>query len=279
MTKLSIASGQRTEIGTLLLQLDQARSGYPTALAKAARYVLENPQLALHQSVAELSSHAKVGQASVVRLCRELGFQGYTEFKLALSADLAKHRFETTQSVPGISSQLDETADTLCRSIIDTAALLNRDMLEVSASQIVAATRIDLFGLGVSGIVAELLGYRLLRMGLTANAMRDPVLADEVSGGLGPHAVVIAVSQSGTSTETVNFARAAAEKGSFVVAVTCHPKSPLARTSNAYLQMARLDQPSYGGPITDVPRAVLVGEALSHAIEKVTITKRSGRME
>ncbi|QPH54780.1 MurR/RpiR family transcriptional regulator [Pontivivens ytuae] len=279
MTELLNASGSRIETGVLLVQLDQARSGYPTALAKAAGYILENPELAIHQSVAELSSHAKVGQASVVRLCRELGFRGYTDFKLALSADLAKRQSQTVEAPVGIRTQLDETADTLCRSILDTTALLNRDMLEVSATRILEATRIDLFGLGVSGIVAELLGYRLLRVGLTANAMRDPALAQEVSGGLGPHAVVIAVSQSGTTTETVNFARSAAEKGSFVIAVTCHPKSPLARLSNAYLQMAKLDQPSYGGPITDVPRAVMVGEALSHAIEKAEAFKRSGNLE
>lgn len=279
MTVPSFARRQSTETRALLLQLDQAQSGYPTALAKAARYVLENPELAIHQSVAELSGHAKVGQASVVRLCRELGFGGYTDFKLALAADLVKRRPDTTNAPAGIENELDVMAETLCRSILDTAGLLNRDMLEVAATRIRSATRVDLFGLGVSGMIAELIGYRLLRMGLTANAMRDPVLAHEVSAGLGPHAVAIAVSQSGTSTETVNFARTASEKGCFVIAITCQSKAPLARLSNAYLQMARLDQPSYGGPITDVPRAVLVGEALANAIENIDISKRTGRSE
>jgi DNA-binding MurR/RpiR family transcriptional regulator len=267
MTKALGSPRHRTEARALLLRLDHAQSGYPTALAKAARYVLENPELAIHQSVAELGSNAKVGQASVIRLCRELGFDGFTDLKLALAADLARHRSETTEAPAGITSQLDETAGILCRSIVDTAALVNRDMLDVAAARIRASTRIDLFGLGVSGIVAELIGYRLLRIGLTANAMRDPILAQEVSKGLGPASVAIGVSQSGTSTDTVNFARAAAERGAFVIAVTCHSRSPLARISNAYLQMARLDQPSYGGPITDVPRAVLIGEILAHIIE------------
>ena len=59
----------------------------------------------------------------------------------------------------------------------------------------------------------------------------------------------------------------ARDRAAFTVAVTCHPKSPLARAADETLMMARLREPSYGGPITDVPRAVLVAEALAIAVE------------
>ena len=42
--------------------------------------------------------------------------------------------------------------------------------------------------------------------------------------------------------------------------------------------MARLKEPSYGGPITDVPRAVFVAEALAIALAdlKPTATPQTG---
>ena len=73
----------------LLSRLDRTIDRYPGALARAAQYIVENPEKVVYQSLAELSDYAKAGQASIVRLCRELGFEGFTEFKLALSADLA----------------------------------------------------------------------------------------------------------------------------------------------------------------------------------------------
>ena len=74
---------------SLLLRLQSAFDRYPNALVRAAQYILENPEKVIHQSLAELSTYSETGQASIVRLCQELGYDGYTQFKIALSADLA----------------------------------------------------------------------------------------------------------------------------------------------------------------------------------------------
>lgn len=256
----------------LLVRLDAAIDQFPPALARAAQCILENPDKVVHQSLAELGDYAKVGQASVVRLCRELGFEGFTQFKIALSADLALHRARDAGQPQAAQDALGQTADLLSASIRETRELLDAGVLARVAERVAGSIRIDLFGMGVSGIVGELVAYRLLRLGCHANAMRDAVLAHEVSGGLGPQTTAIAVSQSGTTPETRRFLKQAADAGAFTVALTCHPKSPLARAADETLAMARLREPSYGGPITDVPRAVLVAEALAlalaaHAVE------------
>ena len=60
------------------------------ALRRLAEVVLASPQEAIYQSVTELADLAGVGEASVIRLCRDLGFKGFQDFKLALAADLAR---------------------------------------------------------------------------------------------------------------------------------------------------------------------------------------------
>lgn len=251
----------------LLIRLDNALDTYPGALARAAQYVVENPEKVVHQSLAELSDFAKVGQASVIRLCRELGFDGFTPFKIALSADLAVRNSGDVAANGGASDPLSRTADLLCASINETRQLLDDEALSRIADRLARSVRVDLFGMGVSGMIGELIGYRLLRLGFHANAMRDAVLAHEVSNGLGPKATTIAISQSGSTPDTVQFLKHAHDAGAFTVAVTCHPKSALAKVADETLTMARLQEPTYGGPITDVPRAVLIAEAIALSLQ------------
>lgn len=248
------------------MRLQSTFDHYPTALVRAAHYILENPEKVIHQSLAELSTYSETGQASIVRLCQELGYDGFTQFKIALSADLARR--DTTPAPEGPSDPLDQMSQLLCDSITRTRELIGEAELRHVADGLSKAVRIDLFGSGVSGMIADLIAYRLLRQGLHANSVRDAVLAHEISGGLGKQTAAIAVSQSGATPDTVKFLRYAHDAGAFTVAITCHPKSPLAKAADETLRMARLKEPTYGGPVTDVPRAVFVAEALAITIAK-----------
>ena len=249
----------------LLVKLQSSLGHFPVALARAAKYILENPEKVVHQSLAEVSSFSGSGQATILRLSRELGFGGYTEFRIALSAELAVSATRLRDADP-VADELDNVVAQINASTVDTRALLEPETIERCAARLKAARRIDVFGVGVSGMIAELLGYRLLRAGCNAITLRDAVLAHKVSGGLDTGAAAIAVSQSGSTPETINFLQNAHKTGAFTIAVTCHPRSALARGADETLIMARLSAASYGGPITDVPRAVVVGEALALAI-------------
>ena len=49
------------------------------ALRRLAEVVLASPQEVIYQSVTELAELAEVGEASVIRLCRDLGFKGFQD--------------------------------------------------------------------------------------------------------------------------------------------------------------------------------------------------------
>ncbi|WP_446488513.1 MurR/RpiR family transcriptional regulator [Enterobacter hormaechei] len=44
----------------------------------------------LYLTITELAKESKTSEASVTRLCRNLGCKGYTEFKMALALDVQK---------------------------------------------------------------------------------------------------------------------------------------------------------------------------------------------
>jgi len=248
----------------LIERLVSGLDDYPRAVASVARYIVESPEKVIFQSLSELSEYSGAGQATIFRLCRALGFSGFSEFKLALSADLATSSATADDGPPAVRPTAIEQL--LCSSIRRTAGLVVPETVDRVARRIRTAIRVDIFGSGVSGIIGELLAYRLLRLGVNANSARDPWLAHEVSSGLDARAVVVAVSQSGATANTVTFMQNARRAGAYGVALTCYPKSLLARSSDDLLLMARLGEPSYGGPVTDVPRAILLIEVLAAAI-------------
>lgn len=261
-TVLSAPNGR----SSVLVKLQSSTDHFPVALARAAKYILENPEKVIYQSLADLSSFSGCGQATIMRLCKELGFGGYTEFRIALSGDLAVSGQQINDQLHN-DDELDRVVWQINQSVSDTRALIDPKTLKAVAKRLKAANRIDVFGVGVSGVIADLISYRLLRVGCNACALRDGVLAHEVSSGLGAKAAAIAISQSGSTPETIKFAQNAKKSGAYTVAVTCRPRRGLAKTADQTLVMAQLKMPTYGGPITDVPRAVVIAEALASAIQ------------
>lgn len=247
-----------------LAYLEASIPDLPTASARAAVYIVENPEKVVRFSLKDLARLSRTSEASLVRLCQMAGFTGFSDFKLALARELAIR--ETAGEATGAAQDehhLHAMAGELARSITRTAEAADLALIEQVAARLRRARRIDIFGSGVSGIVAELFSYRLLRAGLNAHAIRDIVLAHEVANGLGAEAAALAISESGVTANTVEFLRTARAAGAYTVAVTCQPRSALARHADAVLPMAKLNIPAYGGYINAVPRAVYLAEALA----------------
>ncbi len=241
--------------------MERNLDSFPPALARAAKYLLENPEKVVQFTLRELSGFSRAGEASIVRLSHIAGAPGFSQLKIAVARELALRNAGRPRE--GGHDALQELAADLAASITDTGAAVDARALDAVAQALQGSSRIDLFGSGVSGIIAELFSYRLLRAGVNAHCIRDAVLAHEVANGLGPDSAAIAISESGATTETVAFLEVARKAGAFTVAVTCQERSALTSHADALLLMAKLQRPAYGGHITPVPRAVFLAEALA----------------
>lgn len=246
---------------TILDQLQNEIENLPSALARIAKYVLENPEKVLRQSVAELGEFSGSGEASIVRLCRQIGFSGFRDFKLTLAAELG-HQPPLPSSEAGADAQLQALHDSIAKTLAAAHARSAPGTLADIGARLSSARRIDLYGAGLSGIIAELLAYRLLRAGLTAQAFRDANMAHEVANGLSPDCVAIAFSISGLSRDTIQFLKAASAAGATTVAITNRPNSPLGDVAQFTLQAASLNDRAIGGTLGSATAKIFVIEAL-----------------
>lgn len=198
-------------------------------------------------SISRLAEQCGTSVTTVMRFCRAVGFGGYPELRLALARETSREAAETAEGVH-LSSDIGRT-DSLedivakiafsdARAVEDTAANLDLDALRAAIDMVATARRIDVYGVGASAVVAQDLQQKLHRIGLTVFVWPDPHAALTSAALLDQDCVAIAVSHTGTTTDTVDVLRLARASGARGIAITNHHRSPLTEHADAVLTTA-----------------------------------------
>src|SRR5215204_3791312 len=73
-----------------LIRIKSAMEMFKPSEKAVADFVLKNPEQVMQMSVSEAARDVGVGESTVIRFCRALGYKGYQEFKLRLAQDLVE---------------------------------------------------------------------------------------------------------------------------------------------------------------------------------------------
>src|SRR5687767_2049256 len=73
-----------------LIRIKSAIESFKPAERVVAEFVLANPEEVMHMSISEASQNVGVGESTIIRFCRVLGYKGYQDFKLRLAQDLVE---------------------------------------------------------------------------------------------------------------------------------------------------------------------------------------------
>ncbi|MCG8548222.1 MAG: MurR/RpiR family transcriptional regulator [Alphaproteobacteria bacterium] len=249
-------------------------SSLPVALRRIGKYVLDNPDLVIHQSASELALVTKSGPATVMRFCRVLGYAGYRKFKLELAGDLATRQLESNERKKSSETTFDELFERVVEAVRTSQLLYDPDVVERLASALSSARRIDVYGGGVSGLMAQYLEFRLLRIGRPVHAILDPTLATQLSTGLGPDSVAIAVSESGLTEDVMESLRRAHAAGATTAVITHRRDAPIAKYADEVLLTAAAESPLTGSKTIIAFTHLMMIELLASAV-----TVRMGLLE
>nr|RZI34736.1 HTH-type transcriptional regulator MurR [Cryobacterium sp. SO1] len=245
---VAMAGPQRELAGAntpnVVARLSAMLPGLTPAEARIGRVLLSDTTGASALTVNELADRASTSTASVVRTARRLGFDGYPQLRLALAAQGgAKH--ETAVPVgadiedgDGIGVVLTKLAAFEAEQLRATAELVDLVALAKVIDLIRGARRIDVYGIGASGLVAEDLTAKLNRVGLFARAYTEYDAAMVSASLLGPDDVAIGVSHAGENPGTVAPLHSARSTGAGTVAITAATRSRLAAQAQHVLVTA-----------------------------------------
>jgi DNA-binding MurR/RpiR family transcriptional regulator len=200
-----------------------------------AKTVLNDPVAVSGMNITQLAEESDTSMASVVRFSRALGFGGYPEFRLALVGDLSR------RSSLGIGAEILDggiTPEDSLENIVQKIAYADARAIEATADrldlnvfgEVVAicdkARMIGIFGLVSSGFVAQDLQTKLNRLSKNAIAWTEYHSALTAISMLKEGDVLIAISHSGTTEETLGVIKAFKKKGVKVVLLTNALRGP-----------------------------------------------------
>ena len=260
---------------TMLKEIEVAQSEMTPAEQKVARVVLASPHKALRKSIGLLASESDVSEPTVIRFCRAIKCRGFQEFKLRLAQDLATgaHFSETRLSIDESPSDLiTKVLNSGISSLIKVRDTLPAEPVQRAVDLLAQAGRIEFYGLGGSGIVAQDAQHKFFRLGIPVVAYSDPTVHSVSASLLGPGAVIVAISQSGDTSDIVASAELGIAAGASVISITAED-SPLAQISTLCLPMNSLRDEDLHAPVKSrmshlaIVDVLAVGVALKRGVD------------
>ncbi|HEY8979031.1 MAG TPA: MurR/RpiR family transcriptional regulator [Streptomyces sp.] len=214
------------------------------SLRKVGELILEDPAAVTHCSAAELGRRTGTSQATVTRFCRAIGLDSYQHLLIELAQERGRGEasdWGTAEIGPDISpdDSLERVVQVVggadLRAIQQTVDRIDLDALERGAQALARARRIDVYGVGGSGAVAQETETRLFRIGCAVRGWTEVHGAATSAALLTPADVAIGISHSGSTRETLEPFEMARERGATTIALTTDPRSPLARAADVRL--------------------------------------------
>ena len=224
--------------------LDRIKASLPSlapAEQRVGRLVLGDPRAFANLPVSELADRAHVSKPTVVRFCRSIGYDGLSDFKLKLAGSVS-------EGVPFIHRSVDaddKTGDVLVKVVDNTVAAFLKYRNDASsfaidkAVEALAAThktgrRIEFYGAGNSGIVAQDAQHKFFRLGVNTIAYSDGHMQVMSASMLGPGDCVVVISNSGRTRDLMDACDIARKNGATTIVLTA-TGSPLASAGHIHL--------------------------------------------
>jgi len=201
---------------------------------KVADQVLRDPEKIVEASIQQLAKMASVSEPTVVRFCRAIGCDGYHDFKLRLARSIASQDTFFFRDVAATDSSR-EISEKLIDSAIASMQHIRNELDYQAIDQAIGlyceAERVEFYGSGGSGLVAEDAQLKFFRLGKPAIAYVDPHVQKAAASLLDSRSLAVVISYTGKNKDAIEAAELARNGGASVLSVT-RTSSPLALLSH-----------------------------------------------
>ena len=215
----------------------------PPAEQRVAKLLLADPRSFATLPVSELADRAHVSKPTVVRFCRSVGYDGLADFKLKLAGTVNEgvpfvHRAVDEDDKPGdlIVKVIDNAVAAMLKYRNNAAGHAFEQALAALTAAGQAGKRIEFYGVGNSGIVAQDAQHKFFRLGVHATAVSDGHVQVMAATMLGAGDCAVVISNSGRSRDLIDAADIARRKGATVIVISASG-SPLAQLAQGHGQV------------------------------------------
>ena len=194
-------------------------------------------------SASSVASNLHISEASLTRFSKKCGFSGYRQFIYEYKNNIIENPHNYQQLTKRVLADYDEILN-------KSYSLIDEEQIERIIQLIIEAKRVYFYGIGSSGLVAQEMKSRFMRLGLYCDAFTDPDQMKINSSLLDEDSIILGLSVSGEAPALQNAFKQAGKNKVKTVLFTANKKKPFTDICNEIVSVATSQNLSYGNRIS-----------------------------
>ncbi|MFL2690033.1 MAG: MurR/RpiR family transcriptional regulator [Gammaproteobacteria bacterium] len=206
----------------LLRQIKKSLPDLRKSEQTVAEFVLKDPKSIIMMKTAEASNEMGISEPTLIRFCKAIGFSGFQEFKINLSQQLAADDYFVMYEInedDSIHVLCEKVFDTTISEILNVRSQIDQAILENAIETLVNAKRVEFYAFGGSAPVAMDGQHKFFRLKISSSYISDPHLQFMSANSLEKDDVVVAISQSGTTSALIDSVKIVRKNGVKVIGI------------------------------------------------------------
>lgn len=243
-----------------------------------ADYLTKHAEEAQFLSISSLAKECNMAEATIYRFCKQLGFEGYNEMKIALAqANVTPTPFSSysLDSAINTPSLCDNVYASFMAAISSTISVLDSDAIDEAALLLQRATSVYCLGQGGSMVLANDIWIRFATISNKFRNCGDSHTQLIAASLMGAGDVILFVSYSGATHDMMQTLTVARKAGAKIILITHYPDAPGAALADVVLVCGGMETPLDCGSIPVKVAALFVAETLvmRYSLDNRELTK------
>lgn len=190
------------------------------------RYLDNNKDKVFDLSIQEVAKASFVSTATIMRLCKKLGYSGFSELKFHLKEEVAQQT--ANRKVITFKDILDQNLE----GIVNTIPLIDEKKVSAIVELLKTSVNVHFFGKGLTTTVLEYGSKLLLSHGRINIFYQDTHIAHIAADLMTKNDLLFLASLSGNTHQVVRMAQIAKSRGATVVAIVGNSVNSLSQYSD-----------------------------------------------
>ncbi|RSL34747.1 MurR/RpiR family transcriptional regulator [Salibacterium salarium] len=219
-------------------------------------YITQNTEKVAYMRIRELAQATHVSTTTILRFCRKMNCEGFSEFKVKLKLHLENNK---TTVLKGSHHSVTEFFERTLAGNLE-------EKMKTAADIVTKADHVIFIGIGSSGILAEYGARYFSSLGKFSVYIKDPHFP--IHTNILQNSVTIALSVSGENNYTTTHIHQLKQKGSHIISITNTKHSTISKISDVNIPYYVTEEKLEGSNITTQVPVVYILETMAREVHK-----------
>lgn len=213
----------------ILVEIQKMYSSFSDKEKLIGDFILQQKENINNISITDLGAQTNTSPSTITRFCKKIGCQSFVDMKIRINRIKSDSNEQSEVSV--FSDMYNYYSEVITR----TKELIHKEDIYEFIYQLKNAKKIYIYGVGSSGISAQEMMHRLLRMGFNVQSVTDSHMMIITSSIVGSEDLVVGISTSGKTKIILKSLRLCKKNNAKIVSITGFENTDMTKLSHLNL--------------------------------------------